>query len=73
VERELARDPPGRPTVLFASVVVSFDEHGGTFGHVAPPDGLAGPTEGDIREQDFQFNRAGVRVAGIHGGLPKPA
>ncbi|MES2644593.1 MAG: alkaline phosphatase family protein [Myxococcota bacterium] len=46
-------------------LVVLFDEHGGTFDHVAPPDGLVCPKGGDIHEKDFQFTRAGVRVPAL--------
>lgn len=45
-------------------LLVTFDEHGGTYDHVPPPD--AAPPEGLTEtEMDFAFDRLGVRVPAI--------
>jgi phospholipase C len=48
--------------------IISFDEHGGTFDHVAPPWDAVDPSpqyNAARYEHDFQFNRFGVRVPTI--------
>jgi len=42
-------------------LLVTFDEHGGIYDHVPPP---PAPPPGDVtrRQQDFQFDRSGVRI-----------
>jgi phospholipase C len=42
-------------------LVVTFDEHGGTYDHVAPPWG-ATPPDGHTGKSGFEFNLFGVRV-----------
>lgn len=42
-------------------LIVTFDEHGGTYDHVAPPWGAKNP-DGKIGADGFQFNLYGVRV-----------
>lgn len=42
-------------------LLVTFDEHGGTFDHVPPPPAPP-PVEGMAGEQGFRFDRSGVRV-----------
>lgn len=48
--------------------IINFDEHGGTYDHVAPPWGAAAPWASDgtpkpgVTELGFEFNRFGVRV-----------
>ena len=48
--------------------IINFDEHGGTYDHVAPPWGATPPWSSDGTpkpeefELDFQFDRFGVRV-----------
>ena len=42
------------------ALVVMFDEHGGCFDHVPPP--AAVPPDSHPGEQDFAFDRLGVRV-----------
>lgn len=44
-------------------LLVTFDEHGGTFDHVPPP--TAVPPDSSIVEEGFQFDRLGVRVPAI--------
>jgi len=53
-----------RPTWERTLFVVYFDEHGGTYDHVAPPATVApwGPATGVTTEYDFGFDRLGVRV-----------
>lgn len=43
-------------------LVVSFDEHGGTFDHVSPPWKAVNAYPGIEGEQGFDFDRYGVRV-----------
>ncbi|MCW2246478.1 phospholipase C [Azospirillum fermentarium] len=50
-------------------LIISFDEHGGTYDHVAPPWGAV-PPWGDGEpparlEHEFKFNRFGIRVPTI--------
>ncbi len=51
-------------------LVITFDEHGGTYDHVPPPWGARPPWGNDVPaglplEKDFQFDRFGVRVPAI--------
>jgi phospholipase C len=49
---------------LNTMLLVTFDEHGGTFDHVPPPEAI--PPEGDQdSEMGFTFDRLGVRVPAI--------
>lgn len=45
-------------------LVVTYDEHGGCYDHVAPP-GHATPPDPKPGEQGFLFNRFGVRVPAV--------
>ncbi|PJJ63556.1 alkaline phosphatase family protein [Compostimonas suwonensis] len=45
-------------------LLVTFDEHGGTYDHVPPPDGLP-PGDGEPGEMGFRFERLGARVPAI--------
>jgi phospholipase C len=61
----LTRSPAWESTLL----IVTFDEHGGTFDHVAPPsavspDGIVIPRS-KPGGSDFAFDRLGVRVPGV--------
>lgn len=43
--------------------IITYDEHGGTYDHVAPPGGAKNPYTDERAGQDgFLFNRFGVRV-----------
>jgi phospholipase C len=42
------------------ALLVTFDEHGGTFDHVPPPP--AEPPDDSVGEEGFRFDRLGVRV-----------
>lgn len=47
-------------------LIITFDEHGGTFDHVAPLDGIASPDlAGMEHQEDFDFTRSGIRVPTI--------
>ena len=55
---EALRAGPGWPQTLF---VLTYDEHGGCYDHVAPPWG-ATPPDSTAGEFSFDFTRFGVRV-----------
>ncbi len=62
----LSGDPEIWNSLLF---IINFDEHGGTYDHVAPPSGAKPPWHENadtpkpaLCEQDFGFDRFGVRV-----------
>ncbi len=55
---EALRSGPGWPQTLF---VLTYDEHGGCYDHVAPPWG-ATPPDSTAGEFGFGFSRFGVRV-----------
>jgi phospholipase C len=44
-------------------LLVTFDEHGGTYDHVPPP--AAVPPDASSPEQGFRFDRMGVRIPSI--------
>lgn len=46
------------------ALLITFDEHGGTYDHVAPPDAVS-PDPGEAGEMDFAFDRLGLRVPAI--------
>lgn len=43
-------------------LIITFDEHGGTYDHVPPPAATPPNFEGYTLEEDFDFTRLGVRV-----------
>lgn len=44
-------------------LIITYDEHGGTYDHVPPPGGAKNPEGDNVAGQDgFLFNRFGVRV-----------
>ncbi len=49
---------------LNTAMLVTFDEHGGTFDHVPPPEAMP-PGTGEKGEMGFAFDRLGVRVPTI--------
>jgi phospholipase C len=51
---------PQWPNML---LVITFDEHGGTWDHVPPPSAV--PPDGNVGPSGFQFDRFGVRVPTI--------
>ena len=50
---------------LNALLMVVFDEHGGTYDHVPPPDALPPDPAGPAGQLGFTFNRLGVRLPAI--------
>ncbi|HWG02074.1 MAG TPA: alkaline phosphatase family protein [Trebonia sp.] len=58
---EALRSGPGWPGTLF---VLTYDEHGGCYDHVAPPWG-ATPPDDTAGEYGFGFDRFGVRVPAV--------
>lgn len=57
------RQSPYRDKIL---LVITFDEHGGCYDHVAPPTGATAPMPGPVsRCGKFHFDRFGVRVPTI--------
>jgi phospholipase C len=55
---EALRAGPGWDQTL---LIISYDEHGGCYDHVAPPSG-ATPPDATVGEYGFDFTRFGVRV-----------
>ena len=43
-------------------LVINYDEHGGCYDHVTPPEGATPPTPTTKNENGFTFDRFGVRV-----------
>lgn len=58
-----SRDPHGS-NAMNTALVVTFDEHGGTYDHVPPPSATP-PTTGEPGEMGFAFDRLGARVPAI--------
>ncbi|HTW03337.1 MAG TPA: alkaline phosphatase family protein [Streptosporangiaceae bacterium] len=58
---EALRGGPGWPQTL---LIVTYDEHGGCYDHVAPPSGAVAP-DADAGEFGFDFTRFGVRVPAV--------
>jgi phospholipase C len=56
----LRNGPAWNATLL----IITYDEHGGNYDHVAPPWG-ATPPDASIGEQGFDFTRFGVRVPAV--------
>jgi phospholipase C len=57
------RSSPYRDKIL---LVITFDEHGGCYDHVAPPWGSVAPQPGPVATKNgFKFDRLGVRVPTI--------
>ncbi len=60
---ETLRDSPLWERTL---LVITYDEHGGCFDHVAPPAGATPPHRGaPAGDQGFRFDRFGVRVPAV--------
>ena len=55
------RNGPGWNSTL---LIITYDEHGGNYDHVAPPSGAATP-DASVGEFDFDFTRFGVRVPAV--------
>ena len=46
-------------------LVITYDEHGGNYDHVAPPADATPPGDGSVGENGFDFTRFGVRVPAV--------
>jgi phospholipase C len=46
-------------------LIITYDEHGGCYDHVAPPGDAPPPGDGTIGEFGFDFTRFGVRVPAV--------
>ena len=55
---------PTGSNAMNTALVITFDEHGGTYDHVAPPDAVP-PDNSGPGEMGFEFNRLGVRVPAV--------
>ncbi|KAJ3287901.1 hypothetical protein HDU76_007762 [Blyttiomyces sp. JEL0837] len=58
VYEALVNSPQWQDTLL----LVTFDEHGGSYDHVPPPTGVPSPDDIAANSNEFKFNRLGVRV-----------
>ena len=47
---------------LNTTLLVTFDEHGGTYDHVPPPSAVPPDGKGEPGQMGFTFDRAGVRI-----------
>lgn len=64
--RNSKTEQPGKSNAMNTTLLITFDEHGGTYDHVMPP--AATPPsfpEGTAMECDFKFDRFGLRVPTI--------
>ena len=46
-------------------LIITYDEHGGCYDHVAPPSGATPPGDGTVGEHGFDFTRFGLRVPAV--------
>ena len=46
-------------------LIITYDEHGGNYDHVAPPANATPPGDGTVGEQGFDFKRFGLRVPAV--------
>ncbi|MDE2451315.1 MAG: phosphoesterase [Gammaproteobacteria bacterium] len=46
-------------------LIITYDEHGGNYDHVAPPANATPPGDGTVGEQGFDFTRFGLRVPAV--------
>ncbi|HEX4180619.1 MAG TPA: alkaline phosphatase family protein [Caulobacteraceae bacterium] len=46
-------------------LIITYDEHGGNYDHVAPPNDATPPGDGATGEFDFDFTRFGLRVPAV--------
>ena len=46
-------------------LIITYDEHGGNYDHVAPPASATPPGDGTVGEQGFNFSRFGLRVPAV--------
>jgi phospholipase C len=53
---------PAGSSHLNTTLLVTFDEHGGTYDHVPPPAAVPADGKGAPGQMGFTFNRSGVRI-----------
>ena len=46
-------------------LIITYDEHGGCYDHVAPPQNATPPGDGTVGEHGFDFTRFGLRVPAV--------
>ena len=46
-------------------LIITYDEHGGCYDHVAPPANATPPNDGTVGEYGFDFKRFGLRVPAV--------
>ena len=46
-------------------LIITYDEHGGNYDHVAPPSDATPPGDGTVGEYGFDFTRFGLRVPAV--------
>ncbi|HEY1889527.1 MAG TPA: alkaline phosphatase family protein [Steroidobacteraceae bacterium] len=46
-------------------LIITYDEHGGNYDHVAPPANVTPPGDGTVGEDGFDFTRFGLRVPAV--------
>jgi phospholipase C len=56
---------PDGSNAMNTLLLITFDEHGGTYDHVPPPSATPPEAGGDPGEMGFAFDRLGVRVPAI--------
>ncbi|HUR79503.1 MAG TPA: alkaline phosphatase family protein [Thermoanaerobaculia bacterium] len=56
------RSSPYRDRIL---LLVTFDEHGGTYDHVVPPSGATAPLPKPVAKNGFKYDRWGVRTPAV--------
>ncbi len=56
---------PDGSNAMNTLLLITFDEHGGTYDHVPPPAATPPEAGGDVGEMGFAFDRLGVRVPAI--------
>jgi phospholipase C len=56
---------PGGSNAVNTLLLITFDEHGGTYDHVPPPSATPPEADGPAGEMGFTFDRLGVRVPAI--------
>jgi phospholipase C len=55
----------GGPAWGSTLLIITYDEHGGNYDHVAPPIDAVPPGDGTVGEFGFDFTRLGVRVPAV--------
>jgi phospholipase C len=58
-----ASSSPAGSNHLNTTLLVTFDEHGGTYDHVPPPSAVPPDGKGAPGQMGFTFNRSGIRIS----------